>query len=63
MLRMEKLSVLAMAGIGGLLGGSLATCFLSGGSALASNEKVIAAQRIEVVFSYLSSSTDLRVCS
>jgi hypothetical protein len=49
MLRMEKLSVLATAGIGGLLGGLLATCFLSGGLALASKEKVISAQRIEVV--------------
>jgi hypothetical protein len=49
MLRREKLSVLAIAGIGGLFGGALATWFLSGGSALASKEKVMSAQRFEVV--------------
>jgi len=48
LLRREKVSIFAMAGISGLLGGALATWFLSG-TAMANKENAMSAQKFEVV--------------
>jgi hypothetical protein len=49
MFQKQSLSVLAIAAIGGLLGGTVANSFLSGNLALASKQKTLTAQQFEVV--------------